>query len=89
VLSQGEIGRDLPIPFASRTFKKAEKNYSTVESELATIVLGIKHFSNYLYGRRFKVVNVHKPLTWIMSVKDPGWRLMRWRIQLEEYYYEI
>ena len=31
----------------------------------------------------------HKPLTWIMSVKDPGSRLLRWRIQLEEYDYEI
>jgi hypothetical protein len=24
-----------------------------------------------------------------MNVKDPGSRLLRWRIQVEEYYYEI
>jgi hypothetical protein len=42
-----------------------------------------------LYGRRFKTVSDHKPFTWIMSVKDPGSRLLRWRIQLEEYDYEI
>ena len=31
----------------------------------------------------------HKPLTWIMNVKDPGSRLLRWRIKLEEYDYEV
>ena len=31
----------------------------------------------------------HKPLTWITSVKDPGSRLIRWRIQLAEYDYEV
>ena len=89
VLSQGQIGKDLPIAYASRSFNKAERNYSTVEKELAAIVWGIKHFRPYLYGRRFKIVSDHKPLTWIMSVKDPGSRLLRWRIKLDEYDYEI
>ena len=31
VLSQGEIGKDLPIAFTSRLLNKAEKNYSTTE----------------------------------------------------------
>jgi hypothetical protein len=35
VLSQGQIGKDLPIAYASRSFNKSEKNYSTVEKELA------------------------------------------------------
>ena len=73
----------------SCSFNKAKINYSTVEKELAAIVWGIKHFRPYLYGREFKIVSDHKPLTWIMSVKDPGSRLLRWRIQLEEYNYEI
>jgi len=48
VLSQGKIGKDLPIAYASRSFNKAERNYSTVEKELAAIVWGIKHFRPYL-----------------------------------------
>jgi hypothetical protein len=42
-----------------------------------------------LYGRKFTVVTDHRPLTWIMNVKDPGSRLLRWRIKLEEYDYDV
>jgi transposase InsO family protein len=89
VLSQGLQGRDLPIAYASRSLNKAEINYSTSEKELLAIVWATKYFRPYLYGRRFKVVTDHKPLTWVMNVRDPGSRLLRWRLQLEEFDYEI
>jgi hypothetical protein len=89
VLSQGEIGKDFPIAFASRSLNKAEKNYSTTEKELLAIVWGVRYFRPYLYGTKFTIVTDHKPLTWIVSVKDPGSRLLRWRLKLEEYDYEI
>lgn len=31
----------------------------------------------------------HKPLKWLFNIKDPGSRLMRWRLKLEEFEYEI
>jgi hypothetical protein len=77
VFSKGPIGADLPIGYASRTFNEGEKNYNTVEKELAAFVWRVKHFRPYLYGRWFKIVSDHKPLTWIMSVKDPGSKLLR------------
>jgi hypothetical protein len=77
VLSQGQIGKDLPIAYTSRKFSEAERNYDTLEKELAAIVWEIKHFRLYLYGRKFKIVSDHKPLTRIMSVKNPGSRLLR------------
>ena len=49
----------------------------------------VRYFRPYLYGTKFTVVNDHKPLTWIVSVKDPGSRLLWWRLKLEEYDYEI
>jgi hypothetical protein len=88
ILSQGPIRKDLPFAYASHSFNRAEKNYSNVEKELAAIVREIKYFRPYLYGKRFKIVSNHKPLTW-MSVNDPGSRLLRWRIKLEEYNSEI
>jgi hypothetical protein len=77
ILSQGQIGKDFPIAYSSRNVNKAERNYTTSEKELLAIVWGIKHFRPYLYGRKFKIVSDHKPLLWIMNIKDPGSRLLR------------
>lgn len=89
ILSQGQIGKDLPIAFASRTLCPAETKYSVIERELLAIVWAVKHFRPYLFGRKFKLVTDHRPLTWLFSIKDPGSRLARWRLKLEEYDYEI
>lgn len=89
VLSQGQVGKDLPVAYASHSLNQVESHYTTSEKELLAIVWATKYFRPYLYGRRFKVVSDHKPLVWIMNVKDPGSRLMRWQIQLAEYDYDI
>jgi hypothetical protein len=89
ILSQGEIGKDLPIAYASRTLNKSENNYSTTELECLAIIFGVKQFRPYLYGRKFTVVTDHKALKWLFNLKDPLSKLARWRIQLEDYDYEI
>lgn len=90
ILSQGEsVGKDLPVAYASRTLNSAEMNYTVTELELLAIMYGIKQFRPYLWGRKFKIVTDHQPLTWIFNVKDPSSRLLRWRIKLEEYDFEI
>jgi hypothetical protein len=38
ILSQGEIGKDLPVAYASRNLNKADRNYSTSEKELLSII---------------------------------------------------
>lgn len=89
VLSQGTIGKDLPVAYASRTLNESEKNYSTIEKELLAIVYATKYFRPYLYGRKFKIITDHKPLQWLFSLKEPNSKLVRWRLRLEEYDYDI
>ena len=89
VLSQGLIGKDKPIAFASRTLNKSESNYSTTEKELLAIIFGCKTFRPYLYGRKFQIVTDHRPLKWLFNHKDPSSKLQRWRLKLEEFEYEI
>lgn len=87
VLSQGD--QDLPIAFASRTLNRAERNYSTIERELLAIVWSVNHFRPYLYGKKFNIYTDHKPLIYLFSIKDPSSRLMKFRLKLEEFEYEV
>lgn len=89
VLSQIQNGSEHPICYASRTLNDHEINYSTIEQELLAIVFGTKYFRPYLFGRKFKIVTDHKPLNWIMSLKEPNSKLVRWRLKLEEFDYTI
>ena len=89
VLSQNIDGKDMPIAYASRTLNEHEINYSTTEKKLLGIVWGTKYFRPYLYGNKFKIRTDHRPLVWLMSMKDPNSKLARWKERLDEYNFEI
>lgn len=89
ILSQGAIGSDRPVCYASRTLSETEQRYSTIEKELLAIVWATKYFRPYLFGHKFKIITDHKPLTWLFSLKEPNSKLVRWRLRLEEFDYEI
>ena len=78
-----------PCCYISRTLNPPEKNYSTTEKELLAIVWPIKRLRQYLLGRKFKIQSDHQALKWLKNVKDPSSKLMRWRLRLKEYDYEI
>ncbi|CAK9821240.1 Retrovirus-related Pol polyprotein from transposon 17.6 [Anthophora retusa] len=85
ILSQGGH----PCFYISRTLNPPEKNYSTTEKELLAIVWSIRRLRQYLLGRRFIIQTDHQALKWLQNCKDPSSRLIRWRLKLEEYDYEI
>lgn len=85
VLSQN----NQPIGYYSRTLNSAERNYSTIEKELLAILDSTKHFRPYLYGRRFTIETDHNPLVWLSKIKEPNSRLIRWKLKLEEFDFEI
>ena len=56
VLSQGPVGQDRPIAYASRILNKAERNYNITEKELLAIVWAVKYFRSYLQYTTFTIV---------------------------------
>lgn len=56
---------------------------------MLAIVWATKYFRSYLYGRRFKIQTDHRPLNWLMSLKEPNSKLVRWRLKLEEFNHDI
>lgn len=87
VLSQGPIGNDRPIAYASRTLNKTEERYSTTEKEFLAIVWAVNHFRPYLYGRKFRMFTDHQPLTF--SFTNANHRIIRGKLALEEFDYEL
>lgn len=89
VLSQGEVGKDRPIHFASRSLTRAEEKHSVPEKEMLAIYWALKTFRNYLYGSRFKIFTDHQPLTFALSPKNTNAKLKNMKAYLEEHDYEI
>lgn len=89
ILSQGEVPHDRPIQYFSKTLNSAQRNYSTIEKELLSIVTAIGQYRHFLYGREFIVITDHKPLCYMLSHKNPSSRLYRWKLALMEYNFKV
>lgn len=87
VISQGPIGKDRPVAYASRTLNRTEENYSTTEKEFLAMYWAVKQFRHYLWGKKFKLVTDHQPLT--HSLTNTNRRIFRGKLELENYDYEL
>jgi len=62
-------GSECPIAYASKSLASAEQHYSPIEQEAVSIILGIRKFHQFLYGRTFTLLTDHKPLLTIFGHK--------------------
>ncbi|GJV50056.1 putative reverse transcriptase domain-containing protein [Tanacetum coccineum] len=77
------------IAYASRQLKIHEKNYTTYDLELGTIVFALKIWRHYLYGIKSVIYTNHKSLQHIFSQKDLNIRRRRWIELFSDYDCEI
>lgn len=89
VLSQGTIGSDKPIAYASRTLSQSEEKLPAIEKELLAIHWGCKYFRPYLFGRKFVLYTDHKPLTYGLNLKNPNDKILKWMVELREFDFEV
>ena len=60
----------VPLGFASRRLKDAEKRYPIYNLELQAAVYGIDTFQHILYGRPFHLYTDHKPLVTMTKIQQ-------------------
>ena len=88
-LTQG--GR--PIAFFSRTLHQHEKKHPPVEKEAGAIVESVRRWRHYLIGKRFLLITDQEAVSFIFNIQNHGKtknsKIMRWRIELSCYEYDI
>ena len=79
----------MPVLYASRSLKGAERQYSVTDLEALTVVWAVKTFKSYVMGTHFKVVTDHKALKALVNKASlEGW-LACWADFLMGYDFEI
>nr|GFA28226.1 putative reverse transcriptase domain-containing protein [Tanacetum cinerariifolium] len=77
--------REKVIAYASRQLKVHERNYTTHDLELGSVVFALKIWRHYLYGTRCTVFTDHKSLQHILKQKDLNVRQRCWLELLSDY----
>nr|GEW33643.1 putative reverse transcriptase domain-containing protein [Tanacetum cinerariifolium] len=77
------------IAYASRQLKIHEKDYTSHDLELGSVVFALKMWRHYLYGTKCIVFTDHKSLQHILDQKELNMRQRRWLELLSDYDCEI
>jgi transposase InsO family protein len=72
------------IAFCSRKVSGAQKNYSTIEKELCSIVETLKAFWDTVFGGKIEIYTDHKNLTYKLSQFSMQ-QIIHWRLLIEDY----
>ena len=82
-----------PVAFFSRTLSGPELKHSSVEKEAAAIVEAVRKWKHYLTGKHFKLITDQKSVAYMFDTKRHSKikndKVMRWRIELSMYDFDI
>ena len=77
------------VSYQSGKLKEHEKNYTTHDLELASIVHALKMWRHYLMGRKFELRSDHCGLKYLFDQPTLNARKAKWLEFLCEFYFEI
>lgn len=77
------------VAYMSQRTTEVESRYHSYELETLAVVRAIKHFRQYLYGRKFKLITDCNALKASQSKKELLPRVYRWWAFLQQYEFEV
>lgn len=77
------------IYYASKVLNEAQRNYTTTEKELLSVVFACEKFRSYILGSKVIVHTDHSALRHLFAKQDSKPRLIRWVLLLQEFDLEI
>lgn len=82
-----------PVAFFSRTLSNSEQRHSSIEKEAYAILEALRKWRHYLLGRHFRLITDQRSVAFMFSdrhsSKIKNDKIMRWKIELSCYKYEI
>ena len=82
-----------PVAFFSRMLSGSELQHSSVEKEASAIIEAVRKWKHYLTGRHFSLITDQKSVSYMFNTKHHGKikndKIMRWRIELSTYDFDI
>ncbi|GFX18155.1 hypothetical protein TNCV_1578341 [Trichonephila clavipes] len=78
-----------PLYFFSKKLNPSQSKYNATVLEFFAIYSALNFFRPFLLGRKFKVFTDHKPLAGFLSNKNLSSKILRWKLALEEFNYDI
>lgn len=85
LLQRDEKGLLRPISYFSRKLKPHEQKWPAIQLETYAILLAIRHYKTYLFGRKFTILSDCKSLNYLIKLESPANRLSRWLLELSNY----
>ncbi|GFW87402.1 retrovirus-related Pol polyprotein from transposon 17.6 [Trichonephila clavipes] len=78
-----------PLYFFSKKLNPSQSKYNATVLEFFAIYTALNFFRPFLLGRKFKIFTDHKPLAGFLSDKNPSSKILRSKLALEEFNYDI
>ena len=82
-------GMEHPICYLSRKLRVHELHYATIEKEALALVTAVRAFSVYFGSSPVVVYTDHSPLQFINTMANSNQKLLRWRLELQQFALEI
>jgi len=89
LLKEQQDGQRKPVGFDSRALQPEQRNDSATEKECLGLVWAVLHLRHYVEGSQFTVRTDHVCLSWMYRLTTATGRLLRLRLRLAEFDFEV